>query len=209
MIDPAHDIVRCANHALYCIEDFLCAQSPHDGLCLLSEDAPLFSIGETGIYTYRKQYEPHAPVLYCNLFNNMWGTNFPQWISGNLDFRFTLFGYTGSCNSEIYRRALHLSQGAYVLSAQPCTVGLTLPEGAQVISLLPENESSWLLHLRDTALTDRTALLGAAGWNITPVDLRGTVTGTPHPNQIEVPMHAYSLHAFRLSKMDKKQTSSF
>lgn len=209
LIDPAHDIVRCANHALYCIEDFLCAQSPHDGLCLLSEDAPLFSIGETGIYTYRKQYEPHAPVLYCNLFNNMWGTNFPQWISGNLDFRFTLFGYTGSCNSDIYRRALHLSQGAYVLSAQPCAVGLTLPEGAQVISLLPENESSWLLHLRDTALTDRTALLGAAGWNITPIDLRGTVIGTPHPNQIEVPMHAYSLHAFRLSKMDKKQTSSF
>lgn len=204
LIDPAHDIADCANHALYCIEDFLCAQGSGDGLCLLSEDAPLFSIGETGIYTYRKQYEAHDPILYCNLFNNMWGTNFPQWISGSLDFRFTLFGYRGHCNSDTYCRALQLAQGAYVLSTPPCTTGLMLPKGVSVMSLLPDGDD-WLLHLRDTALTERTGVLGVTGWNITPVDLRGTKIGDPRPDRIEFPIHAYSLRAFRLSKINKPE----
>lgn len=197
LLDPAVEIAPQANHALYCVEDFLCAEGPDYGMCLISRDAPLFSIGETGIYTYRKQYEEHAPILYCGLFNNMWGTNFPQWIGGDFDYRFTMFGYDGSADGALYGRALALAQGARVLPAAPAVSGLQLPEGVQVMNFLPE-ESGWVLHLRDTALTARSVTLRFPGRKITPVDLRGTPLGPSRTDAVTVPVKPFGVLAFRM-----------
>ena len=91
-IDPKVDIADYADHALYCIEDL--AQASQDGATVSVEvlDTPLLAIGETGIYIFRKQYEQHAPAFYFNLFNNQWGTNFPQWIEGDISFSFIVKG---------------------------------------------------------------------------------------------------------------------
>ena len=129
----------------------------------------------------------------------MWGTNFPQWIRGNMDFHFTVFGYADRCISRVYRRALQLGQGARILSASLCCAGLTLPDGVQVSSLLP-NDGGWVLHLRDTALCSRSAVLAAEGWTITPIDLRGSATGAPCSGRITFSMQPYAVRAFRLSK---------
>lgn len=197
LLDPSVEIAAQANHALYCIEDFLCAQGQDHGMCLISKDAPLFSIGETGIYTYRKHYKQHVPILYCGLFNNMWGTNFPQWIGGNFDFRFTMFGYSGSADGTLYSRALALAQGARVLSTTPAGSGLQLPDGVQVMNFFPER-SGWVLHLRDTALTARPITLRFSGRQITPVDLRGTPIGSCQFDAITVPVNPFGILAFRI-----------
>ena len=197
IIDPACDIAEQANHALYCVEQFACAQDAAGGVCILTKDAPLFSIGETGIYTYRKHFQPLAPILYCNLFNNMWGTNFPQWMQGTMKFHFTLFGYEGTCDSTVYRRALQLGQGAYVLPAAPCAPALGLPDGVQIVSLLPDQDG-WILHLRDTALQTRTVTLEAPGRRLTPLDLRNTPIGPAVSERLELSLHAYGLLAVSL-----------
>jgi len=196
-LDPATEIAPQANHALYCVEDFLCAQGRDSGLCLLSKDAPLFSIGETGIYTYRKHYERHTPVLYCGLLNNMWGTNFPQWIGGDFRFRFTMFGYSGPADGALYGRALALAQGLRVLPAAPAVSDLRLPEGIQVMNFLPE-PSGWVLHLRDTALTARSITLGFPGHRLTQVDLRGTPIGSSQMDRIQAPITPFGILAFRV-----------
>ena len=48
------------------------------GLCPL--DSPLVSLGHPGVFEYSKEFTPREPVVFVNLYNNTWGTNFQQWI---------------------------------------------------------------------------------------------------------------------------------
>ena len=200
LIDPATDIVPFANHALYCLESFACAEDGAGGLAIVTRDAPLCAIGEPGIHKFRRDYEKHAPILYFNLYNNMWGTNFPQWIGGDLHFDFTLFGYAGACGGEVLTRGLMLDQGARVLPIDPAASGLTLPEGVQVMALRPTG-TGWLLRLRDTALTARTGALAAPGRRIRPVNLRGEAAGDPAENEFSFPIVPFGIYSFELEAL--------
>lgn len=199
IIDPAKDIVDCANHALYCLESFACAEEGGAGVCVVTKDAPLCAIGETGIYTYRKRYEPHAPILYFNLFNNMWGTNFPQWIGGDLRFDFILFGYEDFRNEAVMSRAMALDRGAQYLPLADHAAPITVPEGMQILRLKPEAEG-WRLCLRDTAMMERQALLRADGWRICPTDLRGGQLGDFEDQQYAFVVKPLSIYEFKLKK---------
>ncbi len=74
-------------------------------ICVVTADAPLVALGETGIYRFRKKYKAKEPALYFNLFNNMWGTNFPQWIEGDYSFRFLIFDAAGQKEEELRTQA--------------------------------------------------------------------------------------------------------
>ena len=85
LIDPARDIVAGANHALYCLEAFACAESEGAGVCVVSRDATsLRDRRDRDLPLPAESTSQERRVLYFNLFNNMWGTNFPQWIGGEL-----------------------------------------------------------------------------------------------------------------------------
>ncbi len=105
VLNPETDIIERGNHALYCLENFVTAQEQGRKLCVTALDTPLVSIGETGIYKFRKKYKKTSPALYFNLFNNMWGTNFPQWIEGDFSFRFVLFDAEGKTEEELKEAA--------------------------------------------------------------------------------------------------------
>ena len=196
LIDPARDITRCANHALYCLESFACAQNGRCGLCTVTHDAPLCAIG---IYTYRKGYEPHEPILYFNLFNNMWGTNFPQWISGDFTWDFTLFGYEGCCDGRVMGRALSLDRAPQLLPIEPAAAPLELPENMQIISLKPAGDG-WELLLRDTAMCRRRCRLRAPGMQLAPVNLRHEIMGTEMPGELEFQAAPLGIYGFRLTR---------
>ena len=51
------------------------------GICPL--DSPLVSLGIPGLYQYSLDYLPTEPVVFVNLYNNKWNTNFPLWIEGS------------------------------------------------------------------------------------------------------------------------------
>lgn len=105
VLNPETDIIERGNHALYCLENFVTAQEQGKKLCVTALDTPLVGIGETGIYKFRKRYKKTSPALYFNLFNNMWGTNFPQWIEGDFSFRFVLFDAEGKTEEELRETA--------------------------------------------------------------------------------------------------------
>ena len=198
IIDPASDIAAAANHALYCLESFACAEEDGGGLCVVPKDTPLCAIGEPGIYAYRKTYEPHEPILYFNLFNNMWGTNFPQWIDGDLSFSYELFGYRGSCGTQVMNRALTLERGMSYLPTPPSVPRLILPENMQTV-LLRLIGDKWLLILRDTGLKERQAVLRAPERNIAPADLRGDMTGRFEPQELAFSVKPFGIYGFCLS----------
>jgi len=77
VIDPEKDVVKGANFKLFCVSDLVSI----DRLEIDPIDSPLVSFGESAIYRYQAGgfEKPQKPSFVFNLFNNMWGTNFPQW----------------------------------------------------------------------------------------------------------------------------------
>ncbi|MBN8460037.1 MAG: hypothetical protein J0M04_19595 [Verrucomicrobia bacterium] len=92
VMDPAKDQVPGANRYLYGIQSGVALVSPDRGgvgLCAL--DSPTMSFGEPGLWKYDYDYVPKQPVVFVNLYNNMWNTNFPYWIEGDHSSRVKLW----------------------------------------------------------------------------------------------------------------------
>ncbi|RTE10646.1 DUF5054 domain-containing protein [Paenibacillus whitsoniae] len=95
VVNPLADIEKGANTRLHCASHWVDVQDGPVGLAIMPMDTPLFSIGEKGIYQYSKTYTPQQPDLHFNLFNNQWGTNFPQWLGGSFHYAFRLAPHAG------------------------------------------------------------------------------------------------------------------
>ena len=134
-LDPATDIVEKANHSLYCLDEGVAVLNGQMGLWVQSLDAPLMAVGDPGIYTYGPVFDQaKKPVLYFNLFNNMWGTNFPQWTGGDFTFRFRLQGFaTESGEVVLPAECLEHTGGVAVMDAPLPETDLEFPTHMKLI----------------------------------------------------------------------------
>ncbi len=65
----------------------------HDGarrLEITTLDAPLVAPGRRALLDFHNQVPDMRDGVHFNLYNNMWGTNFPMWFEENATFRFVL-----------------------------------------------------------------------------------------------------------------------
>jgi hypothetical protein len=53
-------------------------------------DAPLLVPGEPSLLNFNNKQPPLRRGMHFNLYNNVWGTNFPMWFEGDARFRFSL-----------------------------------------------------------------------------------------------------------------------
>ncbi|TDF99743.1 glycoside hydrolase family 38 C-terminal domain-containing protein [Paenibacillus piri] len=95
VIDPCEDTVRSSSTLLHCIENFIDVSDGTAGMAVVPLDSPLLFIGRNGMWDFEHDYKPEKPELNFNLFNNWWGTNFPQWTGGDLTYRFRLIPHRG------------------------------------------------------------------------------------------------------------------
>ena len=94
--DPAKDIVRGGNFDVFCLNtglNVLGSDASGVGLCPL--DSPLVGLGYPGLYRYSRTFEPRKPLVLVNLFANVYGTNFQQWIGGTWSSRVRLWAVDG------------------------------------------------------------------------------------------------------------------
>lgn len=217
-LDPATDIREGANHALYCVESHVSAFDGTAGVCVVPCDSPLAALGETGILTYRRKWrEPESPVLHANLFNNMWGTNFPQWIGGTFRSRFVLFGFDARARQGVAERAAMLMEGVGLTaaddvggqergSAHDGAADVTIHDGSrlvppahmQLISARQEADG-WMLVFRDLSGVASERVLSAGGCAIQPVDLAGRATGGAEAGLCRFRSKPGGIHAFLLT----------
>ena len=86
-IDVDHEIVKNANQILWSVDRY----AQIDNTILQTYDAPLVSFGKNAIFEFNGgASHKKKPCFVVNLFNNQWGTNFPQWIEGEFSFEFSL-----------------------------------------------------------------------------------------------------------------------
>ena len=86
-IDPA-DVVEGGGRALHAIDGEIRLGG---GAVVETLDAPLLAPGARDLLWKRRNPLPRpcAP-FHVNLYNNVWGTNFPQWFGGDAAYRFTI-----------------------------------------------------------------------------------------------------------------------
>ncbi|HHT66886.1 MAG TPA: hypothetical protein GX010_01465 [Erysipelotrichaceae bacterium] len=86
-LNVMEDINKNANNILYCVSDKVAI----DDISINPIDSPLVSFGSGAIYKFNGGVaKKRKPIFVFNLFNNMWGTNFPQWIEGDLSYEYII-----------------------------------------------------------------------------------------------------------------------
>lgn len=187
VIDPQTQIQRLCNHAMFNLERQVTVQGTQGSVSICSLDAPLFGIGSPGVYEYHKTFgEGREPTLYFNLYNNMWGTNFPQWIGGNFRYRFIL----RSDVADPQAWATELCRGETA----------AIPEGMELLSTRVENSTMYIM-LRDLTGEDKRRELRVHGAEICAVDLLRNPVPNWNRNGIVFQTRPYGIHMFALRKV--------
>ena len=193
VIDPETQIIACANHALFNIEHEVTALGDDAGLTVCAKDTPLLAIGGPGVYDYQKEFpRGRKNQLWFNLFNNMWGTNFPQWIEGDLRFRYTLWGGSAADAAGAPAKAARIA-----LHGPDAVEGL--PEDLTLVHTREENGALYLLlrNYTGNAGPRRIRLQGAA---LRETDLLHRPRGGVCRNELEIAMRPYGLHCVAVSR---------
>lgn len=172
VVDPAADIVDKANHVLYCCDRWVDIGDGRKGMAIIPLDTPLFSFGESGMLRFRNACREEKPTLLFNLFNNSWGTNFPQWMGGSYRFRYRLLPHRGTWReadvprhaAEAFAPALTAGLEAFSGAAAAPEGLLELADGLELLCFKPsEDGGGYVLRLVDTLGAARTVRLTVRG----------------------------------------------
>jgi hypothetical protein len=88
LINPL-DVVKGGNRSYHSIES--AEYRGYDGRYAISPlDSPLAAIGKPKMLQFDDRFEDPAGGIYFNLYNNIWGTNFPMWYEENGRSRFII-----------------------------------------------------------------------------------------------------------------------
>ncbi|MBQ6595262.1 MAG: DUF5054 domain-containing protein [Clostridia bacterium] len=191
VIDPETQIAAGANHALLNIEREVTAFGDEACLTVLSRDTTLLAIGAPGVYDHQRGFPgDRAPEMWFDLFNNGWGTNFPQWIEGTLRYRFVLWGSPRSELGASPGRAASVASGA----DNPLP---GLPGDMELVHTRQERDTLCIT-LRDHGGKEETRRIRVPGMQIAGADLLGRVRGPWRKDETEVRIRPYGLHCFAL-----------
>ncbi len=84
------DVVRNGNRKLHATNRGVALVTCGIEMLIESIDAPLVAPGAPSLLDFNNRRPPLKRGVHFNLFNNVWGTNFPQWTSEDARFRFAV-----------------------------------------------------------------------------------------------------------------------
>lgn len=98
-------VVAGGNRHMHAVSERVTYESSAGTLLIETADAPVVALGEKSPIHYSNDEPDLQKGLHFSLFNNAWGTNYPQWfgqrdeedaLPGDMRFRFTLRADSGS-----------------------------------------------------------------------------------------------------------------
>ena len=87
---PALDVVRGGGRRMHAVTSRLSCADGDRRLEINTLDAPVVAFGVRSPLNFSKDLPDLQQGAHVNLFNNAWGTNYPQWAGGDWRYRFTL-----------------------------------------------------------------------------------------------------------------------
>jgi hypothetical protein len=214
IVDPSTDIVPGSNFHLFGLDTGVTITEPDGvGVGLCAVDNPLVSLGEPGCWRYSREFWPDKPVVFVNLFNNQWTTNFRLWNSGTWTARVRLWAVSRASNEAALitpsLEARYPLQARWVWArsgALPAAQGgLGLSRKGVLVTAFGANPDGDGLVLRLWELAGQTGTCrvrlpaGLSNATIQPVDLRGSALGEPRSvtgREFEVLLLAFAPASF-------------
>lgn len=96
-IDPL-GVIANGNRRLHAVQSGVRYREPGGGgFSIQTLDAPLAAPGAPSLYDFNNRQPPLTRGMHFNLWNNAWGTNFPQWTDADARFRFVIECGETSC----------------------------------------------------------------------------------------------------------------
>jgi hypothetical protein len=84
------EVVRNGNRRLHAVDRCVKYVGDEGAFRIISLDAPLVAPGEPVLLNFDSRQPPLKNGMHFNLYNNIWGTNFPMWYEEDARFRFQL-----------------------------------------------------------------------------------------------------------------------
>lgn len=84
------EIVRNGNRKLHAVGSGVQYQDEHARLSINSLDTPLVAPGKPSLLDFNNRQPLTSNGMHFNLYNNVWGTNFPMWYEDDARFRFVV-----------------------------------------------------------------------------------------------------------------------
>jgi len=86
------DVVQGGGRRMHAVTSRLACHDGERKLEITTLDAPVVALGTRSPLNYSSELPDLQQGAHINLFNNAWGTNYPQWAGGDWLYRFTLVG---------------------------------------------------------------------------------------------------------------------
>lgn len=94
IMDPTKDILTGANRQLYSAgQGVTLADSSGNGIAVCPLDHPIISLDTPGCWKFSLDFIPKKPVVYINLYNNQWNTNYRYWYAGTWSSRVRIWTF--------------------------------------------------------------------------------------------------------------------
>ncbi len=219
VIDPETDVISGCNKDLHCVDKWVDISDGRQGMAIIPLDMPLFSFNEPGVLKFDRDFTIKGPTLMMQAFNNAWGTNFPQWIGGDLIFRYRLMPHKGDWKEgEVWRiaeatikkpEARYVSERSSDVSA-PSSWDLLSEDldGFAVLTFKPaDDKQGYILRISDIkgsarSVTIKIKLALAEVWLCDLVERKHTKLLTSKDDygvQIQINTEAFEIHTIYMT----------
>ena len=220
VMDPSTDILPGANRDLFTVgHGVTITDADGAGIAIAPIDHPLVSLDRPGCWKFSKDaddFTPTKPVVYLNLYNNQWNTNFRYWYAGTWSSRVRIHTFDAKTPKDavIATPALEARNPLLAVVAEggsgtlPASrAGLAVSRPGTLVTAFGTNPdgAGTLLRVWEMAgvageLTV-TLPVEAKFTTATPVDLRGEKTGEPVKivnGKLTFPLKGYAPASFLL-----------
>jgi alpha-mannosidase len=188
VMDPAKDILPGANRHMYAVgAGVAITDADGAGVAVCPLDHPLVSLDRPGCWKFSLDFVPKKPVVFLNLYNNQWNTNYRYWYSGTWSSRVRLWTFDNKATRGAALLIPAMEARLPLLAALaegpagrlPATQkGLEVSrKGILVTAFSPKLVRVW----EQAGMGGEVVLTGLRAANAIPVNLRGEKTGRPIP----------------------------
>ena len=194
VVDPALDFVKGSNFDYNFLNSGMAVIGGNgNGIGISTPDAPGISLDRPGLWKYSGYFVPKKPNVFVNLYNNLWSTNFTEWIEGSWSARIDLW-FTDDFNNEKSIITPAEESRSRLLSVLVDGDGGNLPTSAAGVQLSrkgtmvtafgenPDGDGTVLRLWEQVGVSGNLKVTLPKGIKVskaTPVDLRGEKKGKP------------------------------
>ncbi|MEI6784186.1 MAG: hypothetical protein WCQ21_25115 [Verrucomicrobiota bacterium] len=197
VMNPVTDILPGANRDLFSVGNGVTiADADGSGIAVCALDHPLVSLDRPGCWRASKnaaEFTPKKPVVYLNLFNNQWNTNFRYWYPGTWSSRVRLWTFDAKTKPDAVMATPALEARNPLLAVATTGSGGQLPAEQSGLSVSrpgalvtafgvnPDGKGTLLRVWEQAGASgDLTVSVPGKFKSATPVNLRGETSGKPH-----------------------------